>query len=197
MLDPFCSVPRMTGVDDSDKWQTDFDAMLKRTARESEAFATEALTVGDIRTFVSDDQLVSRVFLRLLGTIGMIEPPGAGQPDPVRAFFATTCFENDAMNGGFTQYVVNQGELAEDALLIVADGYRIIGVPSMADLALRAMSIGADERAIRHELGPCHEIHEFTMYVERSKLPTLDDSLEDTEALRAAFVRKNATAFAD
>jgi hypothetical protein len=183
-------------MDDSDDWQTDFEAMLRRTARESEAFATEALTVGDIRVLASDEQLVSRVFLRMLGKIGMIEPPGAGQPAPVRAFFATTCFENDAMNGGFTQYVVNQGELAEDALLIVADGYRIIGVPSMADLALQAMSIATDERGMRQELGPCHEVEEFTMYVERSALPTLDDSLEDTEALRAAFVRKNAAAFA-
>jgi hypothetical protein len=117
-------------------------------------------------------------------------------PDPIGAFVATGWFEPDAMNGGFAQFVANQGQAAEEALVLVAQGYETMGLPEMASLARRALEIATSEQSLRRQLGDRDSVDEFVSFVEASRLPSLDDNLEETTATRAAWIRQHAEAFA-
>ena len=124
---------------------------------------------------------MARVYFRLLQRFGY-DPLKVGLSEVQRAIVVTTSFEDESFADGIQWYLYNTYGIGGQLLRSVADRYRRIGVPPMAEVADAAAQV------LSREPDPLAEnvAHEHdALYV----------LLQQTESARAAFIRANADAF--
>jgi hypothetical protein len=161
------------------------------------AKAARPITDEEIAELADPEELNDRLALRLYERYGWHAWPDAEMPDAQRWWLAVEWFENEWLNGGVAQFVVNSGDSVEEILAWTQQGYAMLRLPGMAAVAARILTTVIDERGLRSETAAlAAATDQLTAYAERTRVSDFDDEIIECSQQRAEFVRANPTLFA-
>jgi hypothetical protein len=146
------------------------------------------LTVVEIG-FLSTDDLFDRILERVF-TVVDGDPAALRRYDPrLSAWYLLRLFEGDVMNGGLHQFFCNNED--EEVWALIVEAYRYLGLAEVAAaLEERILPVAREERPLRATA------RGFGDTYERSRLPALDDLIDEHLDVLERLVRGNPDVFA-
>jgi hypothetical protein len=172
-------------------------AQLRSAFDRSQATSRAALTARQIERTTDDEALVDRTEGRLLARCGQTQWMEARISLPAREFLAMGTFEEEWLNGGVAQFVINTSDDTKAILAAAASGYRRIGVPVMAQVATNVLQVVVRERRL---LATVHQLPDAAAQLERyeqsTRVNTFDGRLRETIRERASYIRTRPDQFA-
>jgi hypothetical protein len=116
-------------------------------------------------------------------------------PKEMRAVYTTWWVEAEVGNGGFNQYFWNStGQFRHEAV----QGYELIGANEHASLLREAIAVYEKEEARLKQYKDKNSLEGFSESYKDNPLNQFDErffKLDDANAMRANFIRKNMNAF--
>ena len=182
----------MVMVDDS----SDLFAVFVAGARDARMEATIPISTEELGRVDDPLRVVGRVSLRLYERYGSHEWRDVDMPDAQRRWLAVEEFESEWANGGIAQFVINQGDGVEATLAWARQGYEMLSLSGMADLATRVLRVVESERGLRAELESLASATDrYIAYSARARVGDFDNEVVACEEARGEFVLAHPSLF--